>query len=127
MSPFDYVNSINSTAKEDLMGNDENKEKEYSPFLTNKSLSYFNDTIGHANIMNMNWHLDNKLQYHYLLNIIRPRVRRSKWHKKLTENNADIEAIQLYYGYNVKKAQEALSVLSPEQLNDIKRRIKGWN
>lgn len=125
MSPFDYVNSINSTAKEDLMGNDENKEKEYSPFLTNKSLSYFNDTIGHANLMNMNWHLDNKLQYHYLLNIVRPRARRSKWHKKLQENG-DLEIIQQYYGYNIKKAQMALSIITLDQLMEIKKRVKGY-
>lgn len=125
MGPFDFVNSINSSKKEDLMADPEVLEKEYSPFLTNKALSYFNDTIGYANVMNMNPHLDNKLQYHYLLNIIRPRVRRSKWHKKLAENT-DLEIIQQYYGYSTKKAQVALAVLSPEQINDIKKRIKGW-
>ena len=125
MGPFDFVNSINSSKKEDLMADPEVSEKDYSPFLTNKALSYFNDTIGFANVMNMNYHLDNKLQYHYLLNITRPRVRRSKWHKKLAEN-ADLELIQQYYGYNAKKAQDALAVLSPEQINDIRKRIKGW-
>ena len=29
--------------------NDTIAEKEYSPFLSNRSLSYFADTIGHAN------------------------------------------------------------------------------
>lgn len=126
MGPFDFVNSINSVKKEDLMADDEAAEKDYSPFLTNKALSYFNDTLGFANVMNMNYHLDNKLQYHYLLNITRPRVRRAKWHKKLAENT-DLEIIQQYYGWSTKKAQEALKVLLPEQINDIKTRIKGWN
>lgn len=107
------------------MGDDEEAEKAYSPFLTNKALSYFNDTLDYANVMNMQSHLDNKLQYHFLLNIIRPRKRWSKWHKKL--ENADLEIVQRYYGYNPKKAQEALSVLSPDQINEIRKRIEGWS
>ena len=53
-SPFDYVNSINVT-KTNMMRNTENDElaeKGYEPFLTNRSLSYFEDTIGMANEMN---------------------------------------------------------------------------
>jgi len=124
MGPFDFVNSIN-TSKKDLIEEDPKLEKEYSPFLTNKALSYFTDTIGHANYLNMNSHLDNKLQYQYLLNIVRPRKRFSKWVKKL--ENPDLDIIKQYYGYNDKKATEALSVLSPDQINDIKRRLNGWS
>lgn len=124
MGPFDFVNSINSS-KTDLMADNTETEKEYSPFLTNKALSYFHDTIGYANRMNMNYHLDNKLQFHYYLNIIRPRNRRSKWVKKL--ENPDLDVVKQYYGYDNKKALAALSVLSPEQINEIKRRLKGWS
>lgn len=125
MGPFDFVNSINSSKKTNLMQEDAAAEKEYSPFLTNKALSYFLDTLGHANRMNMNFHLDNKLQYQYLLNIVRPRKRHSKWVKKL--ENPDLDIIKEYYGYNNQKAEEALSVLSPDQINEIKRRLKGWS
>jgi len=51
MNPFDFVNSI-SFAKKDLMTNTENddlSEKGYVPFIVNKSLSYFADTLLHAN------------------------------------------------------------------------------
>ena len=47
MKPFDYVNSINFT-KKNLMKNTANDElalEGYAPFLTNKTLSYFTDTI----------------------------------------------------------------------------------
>lgn len=125
MGPFDFVNSINSSSKTDLMKDDEDAEKLYSPYLTNKALSYHQDTIAHANRMNMNFNLDNKLQYHYYLNIVRPRNRRSKWYKKI--DSPDLEIIQQYYGYGPKKAEEALSVLSPDQINTIRKRIKGWS
>ena len=65
MKPFDYVNSINFT-KKNLMkntANDELAEKDYVPFLTNKSLSYFTDTLLYANEMNRYHFLDKRLQY----------------------------------------------------------------
>jgi hypothetical protein len=124
MSPFDFVESINSREKKDILLEEPEAEKKYSSFLTNKALSYFNDTLGHANRMNMLYHLDNKLQYHYYLNIIRPRIRRSKWYKKV--DIPDLELIQNYYGYNAKQAQEALSILSPDQIRIIKNRVGGY-
>lgn len=125
---FDYVSAINFT-KKDLMtdtGNDELAEAGYVPFLTNRALSYFPDTILYSNEMNMNNHLDNKLQFHYLINSIRPKKRFSKWAKRQEDN--DIEALMEYYGYNRTKAEAAISLLSPDQLKSIRKRLnKGGN
>ena len=49
MNPFDYVNSINDT-KQDIM-EDDNAERGYNSFLINRSLSYFSDTVGFANVV----------------------------------------------------------------------------
>lgn len=122
-NPFDYVSAINST-KKDLMndtGNDELAEAGYIPFITNRALSYFPDTILYANEMNINKDLDNKLQFHYLINNIRPKKRFSKWAKRQDDN--DIEAIMAYYGYNRTKAESIASLLTPDQLKEIKRRM----
>jgi hypothetical protein len=122
-NPFDYVNAVNFT-KKDMMtdtDNDELAEKSYVPFMTNRSLSYFVDTIQYANEMNMNHHLDNKLQFHYLLNSVRPKKRFSKWVKK--QSDSDIEVIKEYYKYNTVKAAAALELLTPEQLIIIKKRL----
>lgn len=124
MNPFDYLNSINST-KNNMMRdseNDEIAEKEYPAFLVNRGLSYFQDTIFMANEMNRFTHLDKKLQYEFLLNIIRPRKRFSKWFKK--EQNDDIEAIKEYYGYSNAKALQTLPVLSDEQITIIKEKLQ---
>lgn len=123
MNPFEYLNSINYT-KKDLMEEDNGSrdiERGYNSFLVNRSLSYFNDTVAAANIVNRYHHLDNKLQYHFLINIIRKRKRFSKWMKPETES--DIEVVKQYYGYNNSKASQVLPLLSPEQLNIIKQKV----
>ena len=122
-NPFDYINSINVSKKNLMRGsnNDTIAEKEYSPFLSNRSLSYFADTIGYANEMNQRHHLDNLLQFEYLLNIVRAKKRFSKWVKK--DNDRDISLVKEYYGYSNSKAIQALSILTPEQLYIIRLKL----
>ena len=122
-SPFDYVNAINFN-KQDLMTgteNDELAEAAYVPFLTNRSLSNFPDTILYANEMNMNHHLDNKLQFHYLINTIRPKKRFSKWAKR--QDSESFAIVKEYFKYNNTKTEQALAVLSPDQIKIIKKRL----
>ncbi len=119
MSPFDYLNSINDH-KRDLMI-DDMTEKSYNGFMINRSLSYFQDTIMFANVMNKYHHIDNKLQYHFLINIIRKRKRFSKWIKP--EQLSDIEVVKQYYGYSNEKAKQVLPLLSPEQITIIKKKV----
>ena len=119
MNHFDYLNSINLT-KSDIM-EDDIAEKAYNSFMINRGLSYFNDTVLMANEMNLYSHLDKKLQYHFLINIVRKRKRFSKWAKPETES--DIEAVKEYYGYSNEKAKEALTLLSPENISIIKKKV----
>ena len=123
-NPFDYINAINTSKKNLMRGsnNDSIAEKEYSSFLTNRALSYFNDTIGYANEMNKRHHLDNLLQFEYLLNIVRPKKRFSKWVKK--ENDRDLSLVKEYYGYSNAKAIRVLSILTPEQIKFIKGKLE---
>lgn len=119
MTPFDYLNSINYT-KQDLM-NDDIDEKQYVPFVINRSLSYFPDTVAVANEMNRYHHIDKKLQYHFMINIVRKRKRFSKWDKP--ELDSDIEVVKEYYGYNNEKARQALSLLSPSQKEELRIKV----
>ena len=119
MNPFQYVNSINDT-KTDIMV-DDLAEKSYNSFMINRSLSYFPDTVAFANLMNQYHHIDSKLQYHFLINIVRKRKRFSKWIKPDSDN--DIEVVKQYYGYNNEKAKDALSLLSPEQMITIRKKV----
>ena len=64
----DYLNAVNHT-KEPLMDTeDEQWEKKYPPFIVNKCLAPFQDTIMLVNEINQLHHLDKKLQYDFLLN-----------------------------------------------------------
>ena len=123
-NPFDYINAINVSKKNLMLGsnNDTIAEREYSPFISNRSLSYFADTIGYANEMNKRHHLDNLLQFEYLLNIVRPKKRFSKWVKK--ENDRDLSLVKEYYGYSNAKAIQVLSILTPEQIKFIKGKLE---
>ena len=119
MNPFDFVNSINHK-KNDMMI-DEDTEKGYSPFLINRSLSYFQDTVLLANEMNRMSHLDNKLQYDFLRHAVRSKKRFSKWAKKSTSD--DIEIIKEYYGYTDEKAYAVVDLISDATLAEMKQRI----
>jgi hypothetical protein len=117
MSPFDYVNAILQNKKPLIV--DELTEKDYQPFLVNRSLSYHKDCIMYANEMNRRHFLDKKLQFDFLLNTVRSQKRPfAKWAK--TEKNDDLECIKQVYGFSDTKAREALRLLSNEQIQQLK-------
>ena len=119
MNPFEYVNSINYTKKDIMI--DDIAEKAYNPFMINRSLSYFNDTVAMANEMNIHHSIDNRLQFNFLINIVRKRKRFSKW-MKLTKES-DVEVVKEYYGYSNQKARQALTLLSPEQIKILEKKV----
>ena len=118
-SPFDYVTAINYSKSKMIV--DEETERGYLPYMTNRSLSYFQDTVAVANAMNQYHILEKKLQFDFLINIVRKRKRFSKWIKP--EIVTDLEVVKEYYGYSNEKAKQALSVLSTENLTEMKKRI----
>ena len=100
----------------------EHDEKTYSSFMVNRALSYHRDTVLLANEMNRFTTLDNKLKYDFLLNIIRAQKRPySKWHKKA--QNSDLSIVKEYYGYSDAKAEEALKILSDDQIAALKKQL----
>ena len=118
-NPFEYIASI--THKKNDMMTDEDGEKGYSPFMTNRGLSYFQDTVLLANEMNRMSHLDNKLQYDFLRHAVRSKKRFSKWAKKSTSDKIDV--IKEYYGYSDEKAYAVTDLISDAQLEEMKERL----
>ena len=119
MNPFDYVNAINYTKKNIMV--DDITEKAYIPYMVNRQLSYFPDTVLAANEMNRNHHIDNRLQFDFFINIIRKRKRFSKWFKP--EQISDLDAVKIYYGYSNEKARQIITLLSTEQINELKNKV----
>lgn len=119
INPFEWSKSITQT-KEYLM--DQDNEKQYNPFIVNKALSMGKETIIFANEMNSRSHLDRKLQYDFLINIIRASKKFNKYMKPETVDA--VEVIEKYYGYSNVKAIQVLPLLSAADIEDLKRKTR---
>ena len=117
-----YVGVVSHT-KDVRALDDPEFESAYTPFIVNRALSYFEDSILAANMMNERPGLDKKLQALYLLNITRPRKRFSQWLKadKVSEDVLDIAE---YYGCSQRHAKTLVSLHTPEQMSEIQRRLE---
>tara|TARA_R110000796_G_scaffold65445_4_gene151139 strand:+ start:3352 stop:3729 length:378 start_codon:yes stop_codon:yes gene_type:complete len=118
MNPFEFITAINDS-KKNIM--DSTNEKNYNAFVVNRSLSYFPETVLYANEMNFQHHIDSKLQFDFLINIVRKKRRFAKWAKPIEIDN--IECIKEYYGYSNEKAKSVLTILSDVQIEELKKRI----
>jgi len=119
MNPFEYLKAINDTKKDIMV--DDIAEKGYNAYMVNRGLSYFNDTVVIANEMNKYHHIDNRLQFDFYINIVRKRKRFSKWLKP--ETVSDVEVVKEYYGYSNEKARQVLTLLTSEQINELKKKV----
>lgn len=119
MNLTDWLKAINQT-KQPLLDDPEDARDEaaYLPFVVNRCLSYFPDTIFQANEMNGKHGLANKMQFDYLLYAVKKRKRFSPWLK--AEKPDDLDAVKKFYGYSNRRAVEALVLLTPEQIERIK-------
>ena len=117
----DYLNAINTTKENVMDTEDEMWEKKYPPFIVNKCVAPFTDTLILVNEINRLHHLDKKLQFDYLLNTIRPRKRYTPWMKAKKLKN--LEDVKEFYGYNNQKAKAALDILDEKQISAIKEKL----
>ena len=112
-----YLNAVNHTKVPLLDTDDESIEKGYVPFVMNRCLSYFPDTIFYVNEMNIRPDTSKKMQFDFYLHSLRKRKRFSKWLKR--ENPDDLQAVMDYFEYSEAKAREALNVLPKETVSEI--------
>lgn len=115
-SPFTYLNYINSGEK-DIVTDD----SVYNQFLINRGLSMFLDTIAIANEINKYGCVDNQMHFDYLVNIVTPRKRWSKWPKPKTHPDASM--ISNYYGISIKKAYDLIGIIPEEDLEKIRNQL----
>ena len=121
VTPFSFIDAINSGA--DIFSGDTTElEKQYNAYIINRQFSLFTDTVFYANEMNMNPDVDKYGQYLYYYNSVRRKKRFAKWPKK--HKTDDLQLVSDYYGVNYRKSQVYLSLLSEEQLKDIKLKLE---
>jgi len=119
LSPFDFINALSFT-KEDVIGDSENPnltEKQYNAYIINRGLTNFEDTILHANEMNMRHNMFYKGQFDYYRAALRKRKRFSKWPK--ADKSKDLDAIQQVYDCNRTVAKLYLKALSKEDMKAV--------
>ena len=112
LTPFDFMNAA-SFSKEDLIRNSdipEHTEKMYTPYVVNRGFTNFEDTILHANEMNMRHGLFDAAQFDYYKAVLRKRKRFSKWPK--ADKDINLDAIQKVYECNRTVAKQYLKVLN---------------
>lgn len=104
---------------------------DYSQWRTNSVLCNHRDLIYFVNEVNVNHNITDRMHYDYLYNSIRKQKRwykaETKEEKKAREKKEElITLVSQYYKYNVVRAKEVLKVLTPEQIEKIKKgREKG--
>ena len=132
LSPFDFIKSINEHKPNLLkdckayegeeMVSPDTPSKQYVPFIINRGLSQFKDTVLLTNEMNMRHQLPAKMQYDFLFSAIRPRKRFSKWAKKM-KDPANLQTIQETYNYSKEKAEQVYSMFSQTDINTLRKRL----
>ena len=115
----EFLNSINHDKKPLL--DEETAVRYYPPFVVNRCLSYFPDTIFHSNEMNCHPWLDPKSQFDFHRLSVRKKKRFSPWLRKETEEN--IAVIKQVYGYTDAKAREVLNILSSKDIEKLKQSL----
>lgn len=104
------------TTKTDVLEN----EKDYPAFVINKALSFHKDCLGHAYIMDQNSHLDNRMQYDYMLHAVRSAKRRYvPWTK--AAKSEDIDLVRQHFNYSYAKAIDALRILTENQIEELRK------
>ena len=122
MELFDFLNDI-SHKKRGIIRDDPLAEKDYNPYIINKFLSQHVDCILYVNEMNIRPYCDKILQFDYLINSLRKQFRRSsKWLKPDFFDN--VEIVKEYFGYSTPKAKQALEILTEEQLEHIRFKLR---
>ena len=128
LSPFDFISAV-SDNKKDLIRESDNPditEKQYLPFIVNRGLSFFDDSIKHANEMNKIHHMFPVAQFDYYRAVLRKRKRFSKWFKP--EQDLDLDAIQEVYQCSRTIAKLYLKALTKHDLAYVHSRLeKGGN
>ena len=116
----DWLNSINQS-KINIIDEMPDSESKYLPYIINRCLSGHLDAVMFSNEMNINHHLDKKLQYDFLLNTLRSKKRFSPWIRK--EEMENLELVKKYYSYSNEKAKQVLSILTEDQITYIRKRL----
>lgn len=115
----DIISSI--TSEKNYLGNEEECNSTYVPFVINRHFSFGKNTLPFAAALNSYPGLDKKLQYDFYYHSLPKKKQFNKWHKG--KKPEDLEAVMEYYNCSYLKAMEVINVLTSEQMSILKSRL----
>jgi len=122
LSPFTFIKNLSDKSGGHLLSDThegELNEKTYSPFIVNRGMSMHRDLALWANQMNINSHLEDRLQYDFFFHGIRQQKRNAPWIKRGKEEY--LPAVQRFFEYSPQKSKELIKsgILTDEDLAKI--------
>jgi hypothetical protein len=115
----DILNAINNTKDYTLITSENSSE--YLPFVVNRCMSYYPETILIANQVNQYGLLPNELQFKYYVNTVSRKKRYAPWLKYKVSD--DVNTIKEYYGCSTKKAKELVKHTNKEMIIEMKQSL----
>ena len=117
---IDFLKPLSQSKQHLILEADDPQEVEraYNAFMINRSMSYHRDVIMFANEMNMHTDADARLQHDFYFHALQRKARFSKWFNKGKLD--DLKLVKEYFNYGNSKAEQALKLLSPEDLQNIR-------
>jgi len=119
----EILKSINISKDTNLI--DSSNESDYVPFFVNRALSFYPDTILHANNMNQYSNLSKTDQYKYYVYGTAKRNRYTPWAK--FNPSKKLELIKKYCGISYTRAKEILPLVNDSLLLEIEKEMKKRN
>lgn len=114
---FDFVNDINFN-KQYLYADD--TASDYDPYTINRAMTIFPDTFVAGEFLNMNYHLDKRMQHDYLLYTIQKRKRwkQGGWLKRTESEKKELKLLKdvsKTIQYNMVRTKQFWALLTDEQ------------
>jgi Bacteriophage clamp loader A subunit len=114
-SPYVFINSINGNKVEPY-------SSDYVPYITARTMSYFQDTLVYAQLINDYQVKDPEMHYQLFISAVRPRKRFAKWGKPVTD--PELKMISDYFQINTDRARELKQFMTADQIKQIADDLK---
>jgi hypothetical protein len=121
-NPFVYIDNISSSRES--IWEDSISDKEYNPYMVNRGLSQYRDTVLFAQVMNMNGQfVSPKMQYDFYRHAITSKKKRfAKWHKP--DKLEEIEKLARHFGINIRDMENYVSLMSETDYEQLMRTLE---
>lgn len=112
LNPWTYIRSINEAGEplDDLSA--------YSPFIVNRALGSFPDTLPYVQELNKRPDIPDELQYLFLFHVVVKRKRYAEWKRERKDEYIE-ELQELYPQYSKNKIEEFLMFVDEDTIKNI--------